>query len=64
MSVTTDSKATPLPETTPDQNASASPSWTIYSWVGTVPLIWGFNFMCRKIVYDVGFTVPAMLSVR
>lgn len=64
MSVTTDSKAAPLPGTTPDQNTPASPSWTIYAWVGTVPLIWGFNFVCLKIVYEVGFTVPAMLSVR
>ncbi len=37
-----------------------------YLWLGTVPLIWGFNFICLKILYSdaVGFTVPAILSAR
>jgi drug/metabolite transporter (DMT)-like permease len=39
---------------------------TTYMWLGTVPLIWGFNFICLKILYSdaVGFTVPAVLSAR
>lgn len=45
---------------------AAPHSWSIYLWLVTVPIIWGFNFICLKILYrpEVGFTVPGMLSVR
>lgn len=39
-------------------------SVTIYLWLATVPICWGFNFVCLKILYAAGFTVPAILSGR
>ncbi len=44
----------------------AQQSAVIYAWLATVPVIWGFNFICLKILYSdaVGFTVPAVLAAR
>ncbi|HCU35296.1 MAG TPA: hypothetical protein DGT21_07470 [Armatimonadetes bacterium] len=53
-------------EPSAEYHETAHPSPWIYGWLATVPLIWGFNFVCLKILYhpDVGFTVEGMLSAR
>jgi len=66
MPVTTDSEIAPVQEQAQVTEGSARQSSMIYVWLATVPVIWGFNFVCLKILYSdaVGFTVPAMLSGR
>ena len=46
------------------QQTAQGRSVTIYLWLATVPICWGFNFVCLKILYSAGFTVPAILSAR
>ncbi len=50
----------------PIEQGVAQHSPGIYLLLLTVPIIWGFNFICLKILYrpEVGFTVPGMLSAR
>ncbi len=42
----------------------AKTSRSIYLWLATVPIVWGFNFVGLKVLYAHGFTVPALLSMR
>lgn len=36
-----------------------------YLWLATVPVVWGFNFVCLKILYgQFAFTVTGLLTVR
>lgn len=52
------------PQISDNSDSSEGSSAAIYLWLATVPICWGFNFVCLKILYSAGFTVPAILSAR
>ncbi len=66
MPVSTDSEMPPPEGQAQPTAGPAHQSPVIYAWLATVPVIWGFNFICLKILYSdaVGFTVPGVLCAR